>query len=728
MSDTDEQQPSKKYRWEEEVEHGGSVPTATRWSSATPRQYSNETPRMGGGESSWRGMATPSATPYGAEATVQTPHFGAGTGGATPMMSAQTPGQGGATPTYRSFGGATPMMGATPAMGATPNYQFEGPTPMQSSFAEGQATTLTAAIETHAKKLEREWRQKNKRLTAEHLDAILPGSEYFEVVPVPAEYNPPAPEEPNFYEIATKSMDTFAMMQSQAERDESGQPVRYDIPESLGHDMPPMKTEDAAVFVELLKFYNVDPVPDEYLPSYLLMRNLFKVKNGDTMQRRSGTRFLLDKVRVFGSGTIVQRIAHIWNGCALSVHEKHYFVDFIKLLIMTMGRESRDCVAELVHMMMGLLRQSNNLAYDDGKQVVTLLARVVGFQPIYDAVKSELTHDESSQRRIGAIVIAVAGHATSTAELIAALEDMSQSRHVYARQSAARAIGELADLMGHAVVGVLVELVPMLERFIQDDRRVRRDVARAVSRIAENATPYGIEELQPLVDPISEECKRGIGSTAAPFLHAFGTLVPLMSPYDAQEHTAAMMPTLVTQFSTPEDEFRRVMLVVVRKCVMAAGVSAAFIRDVMLDPFMRGFWGVRRVAADRRTAAILVTTTTVLAKKLGGVDVLSRIVPDMKDEDEHYQHMVLDAVRRVVIVAGLEAAPDSLVIALLDGGIAAVRQDESGQNRTASDALITICNILGSRLKPYLKQVFDLINRRREHRLPAQRAQAAYIV
>lgn len=117
-----------------------------------------------------------------------------------------------------------------------------------------------------------------------------------------------------------------------------------------------------------------------------------------------------------------------------------------------------------------------------------------------------------------------------------------------------------------------------MHRLIRDDRRVKRDAALALANIADACAPYGIDELGVLVDVVCKECHKGLGSTAGPFLQAFGALVGLMSTYDAQIRIAAMMPTLVNQFNTPEDEYRKVMLNVVRRCVSADGVSGAFIR------------------------------------------------------------------------------------------------------------------------------------------------------
>ncbi|CCW62243.1 unnamed protein product [Phytomonas sp. EM1] len=505
-------------------------------------------------------------------------------------------------------------------------------------------------------------------------------------------------------------------------------PVVYDIPESLGEGMPTMRPEDAAVFVELLKYHNVDPIPDENLPSYLLMKNLFKIMNGDASQRRSGTHFLLEKSRLLGINFILQRMFTIWSANIMGLKETHNFIDFIKALIAHLGVGVRGSTKEVIHLMEPLLSAQEPATREDGRQVLLLLTRVVGYQAMFDAIKIDFAHEESIVRRHTASVAALVGFAVGAEPLLPALRDLSYAPTALARQTVARVITELAGLIGHGLMPFLADVVAILERLIRDEKRVRNDAALAVAAVAEAVAPYGIQDLAPVVEVITEVCRKGMGISNAPYLKAFGALVPLMAPYDAEARTSAMMPTLVNQFNTPEAEYRRVLLQVVRNCVSADGVTAAFIREVILEPFFEGFWQVRQVAADRKTSAILIDTTVQLSRKLGSVDILLKLVRDMKDENEHYQRMVITAVRCVVEAAGTAAAEDSLVAFLLDGAIAAVRQDEVGTNRVVSAGLAAICNSLGPRLRPYLKQLFDLINRRRESREGPVRAQAAGLI
>ena len=45
----------------------------------------------------------------------------------------------------------------------------------------------------------------------------------------------------------------------------------------------------------------------------------------------------------------------------------------------------------------------------------------------------------------------------------------------------------------------------------------------------------------------------------------------------------------------------------------------------------------------------LVDTTVEIANKVGGAEIVSRLVEDLKDENEQYRKMVMDCVEKVDI-------------------------------------------------------------------------------
>lgn len=83
------------------------------------------------------------------------------------------------------------------------------------------------------------------------------------------------------------------------------------------------------------------------------------------------------------------------------------------------------------------------------------------------------------------------------------------------------------------------------------------------------------------------------------FLKAIGYIIPLMDSDHSLEYTKEVMDILKREFSTPEDEMKKIVLKVVKQCVGCSGVDAAFVKDEVINEFFRNFW-VRRMAGDKR--------------------------------------------------------------------------------------------------------------------------------
>lgn len=49
------------------------------------------------------------------------------------------------------------------------------------------------------------------------------------------------------------------------------------------------------------------------------------------------------------------------------------------------------------------------------------------------------------------------------------------------------------------------------------------------------------------------------------------------------------------------------------------------------------------MAMDRRNYKQLVDTTVEIAQKVGSVEIINRIVDDLKDENEQYRKMVMES-------------------------------------------------------------------------------------
>jgi splicing factor 3B subunit 1 len=728
MSDSTDAPVLKKPRWDDvDVSAAGgtsaesssaaaapaAVPRSSRWgATATPRQAAADI-----GISRWGANATP------------TPSASSRLDGGTPALyDGKTPISGtpsmlgaggiGQTPLYGMTPNYTGMMGSLP--GSTPKYSFEGATPLQSDFTN----TVTRVIDAKAEELRKEWNKRNRHLTDEALDALLPPE--FAIVPQPVDYVPADIEEPNFYEKASQMPEVLLAQAGAGIDPASAAAMTYDIPENLGEGMPAMQPQDAPVFEILLRWHGTrdKDLPTTILPAVLVMRNLFKVKNGDTQTRRNATRYLVDNAKTITAETLFQYIFRVWQANIMGPQEQHFFVELIKNLITKFQELIAPIAKDVIHIFQTLLSHETATLREDGRDVLSFTMRAVGLDAVFAAIKDDFAHSEVGVRRHTAKVVSIVAFSLGAENAIAMINGVSQSPVEAARYTAARSIMEMANMLSHGISKHLGLLVPVFERLLIDSSRVKSETAVALCQTAEACAPYGIEHFGPLMKYVREECRRGVGSTAASFLRAFGSIVPLMEPRDAQQYTADIMPTLVNQFNTPEPELQRVMMNVVRRCVESKGVTPDFVRSVILVPFFSGFWSVRRITTDIKSYRTLVETTANIAVKVGNAEVLAYLVKDMKDDSEHFQRMVIEAVTKVVEKVGTLGVPDDLIRQLMDGVLTAFKLDD-GSNRVVLDGVCALTCSLDVRLKSFLRPIFTDIKSRLQHTDGMVRMQAA---
>jgi splicing factor 3B subunit 1 len=117
-------------------------------------------------------------------------------------------------------------------------------------------------------------------------------------------------------------------------------------------------------------------------------------------------------------------------------------------------------------------------------------------------------------------------------------------------------------------------------------------------------------------------------------------------------YTTRIMAVLVREFSSPDEEMKKIVLKVIRQCAATEGVTADYVKKEILPEFFRNFW-IRRMALDKRNYKQVVETTYSLAQKVGGVYIIDHIQKGLKDESEPYRKMVLQAIHVIVVSLGV---------------------------------------------------------------------------
>lgn len=70
-------------------------------------------------------------------------------------------------------------------------------------------------------------------------------------------------------------------------------------------------------------------------------------------------------------------------------------------------------------------------------------------------------------------------------------------------------------------------------------------------------------------------------------------------------------------------------------------------RKEIVPEFFKNFW-IRRNAIDKKNSRQLIETTVEIAGKVGGAEIIKKIVDELKDDNEAYRKIVIETVEKIV--------------------------------------------------------------------------------
>lgn len=692
-SDGSEDQPLKK-GWSEEPGSKAATATASvggmaksRWDQATPTRSN-------------RWDQTPESSSQQASAGVSKPSRWDKTPQVLPNASAETPvmPQGLVTP------GATPLGAA--------------------GLATPDAAMLAAMTPEVYKtmKLEREIDEKNRPLSDEELDAIFPAEGYTILEP-PADYKP----------IVTPSRRLAATPGGVA-----GTPL-YEMPSEGGmaidlpasHEvegLPEIKPEDYQYFASLLQDVDEDSMKPEELKERNILKMLLKIKNGTPPQRKQALRHLTDKARDLGAGPLFNQILPLLMSPTLEDQERHLLVKVIDRILFKLDDLVRPFVHKILVVIEPLLIDEDYYARVEGREIISNLSKAAGLATMIATMRPDIDHPDEYVRNTTARAFAVVASALGIPALVPFLKAVCMSRKSWeARHTGIKIVQQIAILMGCAVLPHLRSLVGIITHGLEDEQsKVRTITALAVAALAEAAHPYGIDCFDGVLRPLWRGTEQYRGKGLAAFLKAIGFIIPLMDAEYANHYTREIMGTLIREFASPDEEMKKIVLKVVQQCVATEGVEPEYIKKEILPPFFSNFW-VRRMALDRRNYRQLVDATVEIANKVGASEVVSRIVDELKDQQETYRQMVMEAIQKTLANLGASDISPRLEEQLIDGILYAY-QGQSDDSKIILDGFGQVVNALGMRVKPYFPQIMATIKWRFNNNNPRVRMQAADLV
>uniref|UniRef100_A0A0E0CKH7 Uncharacterized protein n=1 Tax=Oryza meridionalis TaxID=40149 RepID=A0A0E0CKH7_9ORYZ len=591
----------------------------------------------------------------------------------------------------RTTDAVTPAGGYAP--GPTPFDAADLATPSPSQIARGPMTPEQDQL----LRWERDIEGRNMPLTDEELDTMLPQVGY-KILDPPASYQPI--RTPARKLLATPTP-LFTPLYAIPEENRGHQ---FDVPKELPGGLPQMKPEDYQYFGTLLNEGEEEErlSPEEHKERKIL-KLLFKVKNGTPQQRKAALRQLTDKAQEFGAGPLFNKIR-----CSCSQRLRTRSV--IDRVIYKLDDLVRPFVHKILVVFEPLLIDEDYYARVEARQIISNLSKAAGLATMIATMRPDIDNTDEYVRNTTARAFSVVASGLGIPALLPFLKAVCQSKKSWqARHTGIKIVQQIAILMGCAVLPHLRSLVDIIEHGLSDEnQKVRTITALSLAALAEAAAPYGIESFDTVLRPLWKGTKSHRGKVLAAFLKAVGFIIPLMDAEYASYYTRGVMPILITEFQSPDEEMKKIVLKVVKQCVSTEGVEADYIHNGILPEFFRHFW-IRRMALDRRNYKQLVETTVEIANKVGVADIVGRIVEDLKDESEPYRRMVMETIEKVVAHLGASDIDRHQEELLIDGIVYTFQQQTSDDSNVILNGFETVANALGQRVKPYVPQICGII-------------------
>lgn len=583
----------------------------------------------------------------------------------------------------------------------------------------------------------------NVKVDAAELDTIFPKDGYVIVEP-PAAYNPVKSEDlrPQTQASETPLYQIPVELPRNAMGAGEGEEGAANLKDLINMDpeLPFTSQADVSIFGKLLEDdEGGNTLTLEETKERQIMKLLLNIKNGSPPIRKLSLREITAKARYFGPEALFNQILPLFVNASLDEQERHLIVKVVDRVLFKLDHLVRPYVSKILIVCEPLLVDDDHIARAEGREIISNLTKAAGLPAILAAMRNHIVSMDEHVRHTTARALAVVSGSVGISQMIPFLKAVCASKKSWqARHTGVKVIQQIAALVGCGVLPHLTELVEIASAGLQDDQlKVKTMTALALSACADAAHPYGIESFDIVLRPLWQGILDHRGKALAAYLKAIGSIIPLMEPDHANYYTREVMLILVREFSTPDEELRRICLRVIKQCVTTEGVEAEYIRTEVLPVFLKNFWVVR-MAIEKRNSRPLIETTVALAQKVGGRPIINEIVEGLKNSSEPYRRMTMETIHRIVEKISTDSIDARLEELLMDGCFRAFQENTAETHDTfnfkgpTQDVILSgigaICKALKSRVKPYLPQICYFIRWRINNPSTFLRMQAAELI
>ena len=576
--------------------------------------------------------------------------------------------------------------------------------------------------------------ERNRPLTDEEINSILPGEkDGYQIVPPPIKYQ--------------QFIDNYIAQKKQKySTDPSLSIPKFSIPESEEDNQ---KKIDSEVFTGLKpedrEFFQTlfDPEVDE---SKLSLENikkrrvltyLLKIKNGIPPVRKSALRQITDKAKYFGPSILFSQIIPLLMSPSIDDEERHSLVKLMERLLLKLGTEVRPWAHKILVAVTPMLVDEIPYVRIEGREIISNLSKSVGMPTMISVLRPDIESLDESIRTITAKALAIVASSLGVNEFFPFLKAINETKKNWTiRETGIKTVQQLAMLIGNGVLPYLNMLIDIIKNGLKrenEHQKVKIYTALAIASLAEASYPYGIDFYNDIIKYLFEGIKVFKGKLLASYFKAIGNIIILMDDEVATRSAKIILPILKKDFISPDENIRRVILNVLKQCLLVNGIDYSYVKEEITGEFFSNFWN-RRMALDRKNYKGVIDVTVEIAKKISCAEVLNIIVYYLKDENEIFRKMTLECVEKIIAKMGVIDIDKRLEQLLVDGLMLCFEEQntDDSNNNNSNDIVLScfgqVVTSLETRIKPYLPTICTAIQWRFTNKNPKVRKQSADLI
>jgi splicing factor 3B subunit 1 len=461
------------------------------------------------------------------------------------------------------------------------------------------------------------------------------------------------------------------------------------------------------------------------------------IATGSSQVRKPAIRRVLKKI---GSGKedaqaeFFKAIIPMLMAPSIDDQERHWLMRILGRVVEELGSRIRPHVKKILVVVQPMLIDKDHYARLEASEIISNLTKSAGLATIIARLRPDIDNADPYVRDTTARALAVVGQTLGIPAILPFIRAVCMSKKSWqAQHSGILVVRHLAVLMGCAVLPYLKQLVACVEGgLLNREISIRTVTALSLGSLAQASYPYGFDSFSASVVTLWKGIRLYRGKGLVAFLKALGFIIPLMDTELAVQNAKEVIPVIIPHFNSHDDTMKLAVLQVLRKCLDTEGVTVAFTRSDIVPAFLKYFW-TRQIALDVKLAGEVAETTVRIARTVGTEDMLPKISPMMKDENEPLRLMAAIAMKDILESGEYSGVNESIEMQMVDGALYAFQEQKMRSTKRYDGTLMLsavekIISTLGQRAKPYLPQLNRIITWRLRSEDMNVRMQAADLI